>query len=286
MRRAPSTSVKRRVITDRNPIKRRRMAAPKGEDLVTLTATARRGRTNYERSSHPREQTAGRHDARRASSLPTASRGNSARAASKIILHFHAISLTEKRESTFGAPKRLAGQPAHWHHQSIRAFALERGHRGATGTALPAGGGPRILAVPSDVLSPRMARVIEGLASDWRHLDERIEGLSGEVEEFAKRDAGCERLMSIPGIGPIISSAMVAAIGTGDRFSKGRNFAAWAGARPQANLDGRPHHPGQNIEARQSLPARSVRASSVGRACEGEVEQMGRPRAQALDRDR
>src|SRR6478735_2337299 len=99
MRRAPSTSVKRRVITDRSPIKRRRMAAPKGEDLVTLTATARRGRTNYERSSHPREQTAGRHDARRASSLPTASRGNSARAASKIILHFHAISLTEKRES-------------------------------------------------------------------------------------------------------------------------------------------------------------------------------------------
>ena len=40
-------------------------------------------------------------------------------------------------------------------------------------------------------------------------------------KELAKRDAGCERLMSIPGIGPIISSAMVAAIGTGDSFSKG-----------------------------------------------------------------
>ena len=70
----------------------------------------------------------------------------------------------EKRESTFGAPKRLAGQPAHWHHQSIRAFALERGHRGATGTALPAGGGPRILAVPSDVmLGVRRAGVTEAL---------------------------------------------------------------------------------------------------------------------------
>jgi transposase len=65
-----------------------------------------------------------------------------------------------------------------------------------------------------------MVRVIEGLASDWHRLDERIEGLSGEIEEFAKRDAGCERLMSVPGIGPIISSAMVAAIGTGDSFSK------------------------------------------------------------------
>jgi hypothetical protein len=33
--------------------------------------------------------------------------------------------------------------------------------------------------------------------------------------------------MSVPGIGPIISSAMVAAIGTGDSFSKGRDFATW-----------------------------------------------------------
>ena len=40
-------------------------------------------------------------------------------------------------------------------------------------------------------------------------------------------------LMSIPGIGPIISSAMVAAIGTGDSFSKGRDFAAWLGLVPR-----------------------------------------------------
>ena len=33
--------------------------------------------------------------------------------------------------------------------------------------------------------------------------------------------------MTVPGIGPIISSAMVAAIGTGDVFSKGRDFGAW-----------------------------------------------------------
>ena len=45
--------------------------------------------------------------------------------------------------------------------------------------------------------------------------------------------AGCVRLMSVPGIGPIISSAMVAAIGTGDGFSKGRDFAAWLGLVPK-----------------------------------------------------
>ena len=44
---------------------------------------------------------------------------------------------------------------------------------------------------------------------------------------------GCERLMTVPGIGPIISSAMVAAIGAGDMFSKGRDFAAWLGLVPR-----------------------------------------------------
>ena len=77
-----------------------------------------------------------------------------------------------------------------------------------------------------------MVRVIEGLAADWRRLDERIEDLSGEIAALAERDAGCERLMSIPGIGRIISSAIVAAIGTGDGFSKGRDFAAWLGLVP------------------------------------------------------
>jgi transposase len=39
--------------------------------------------------------------------------------------------------------------------------------------------------------------------------------------------------MSVPGIGPVISSAMVAAIGAGDAFSKGRDFAAWLGLVPR-----------------------------------------------------
>ena len=45
------------------------------------------------------------------------------------------------------------------------------------------------LGMREDVLSPRMVRVIEGLASDWHRLDERIEVLSSEIEELAKRDA-------------------------------------------------------------------------------------------------
>jgi len=76
-------------------------------------------------------------------------------------------------------------------------------------------------------------RIIEGLAEDWRRLDQRIEGLSSEIETIARQDKACERLMTVPGIGPIISSAMVAAIGTGDMFSKGRDFGAWLGLVPK-----------------------------------------------------
>ena len=93
-----------------------------------------------------------------------------------------------------------------------------------------------------------MLRVIEDLAGDWRRLDERIEGLSSEIEALARQDKGCERLMTVPGIGPIISSAMVAAIGTGDAFSKGRDFGAWLGAGTETNLDRRPNNPRQHIE--------------------------------------
>jgi transposase len=78
-----------------------------------------------------------------------------------------------------------------------------------------------------------MLHLIEDLATDWRRLDERIEGLSDEIGALARDDKGCERLMTVPGIGPIISSAIVAVIGTGDVFSKGRDFGAWLGLVPK-----------------------------------------------------
>src|SRR5215813_4949177 len=115
----------------------------------------------------------------------------------------------------------------------IRAFLLERAVAVRQGLRFLRAELPRILATPCDALSPRMLRVIEDLAGDWRRLDERIEDLSSEIEVLARRDVGCERLMGVPGIGPIISSAMVAAIGSGDAFTKGRDFAAWLGLVPK-----------------------------------------------------
>jgi transposase len=115
----------------------------------------------------------------------------------------------------------------------IRAFLLERGVAVRQGQRFLRIALPEILATRVDVLSLRMTRVIEDLTGDWRRLDERIESLSDEIEAVARQDAGCERLMSVPGIGPIVSSAMVAAVGSGDAFSKGRDFAAWLGLVPK-----------------------------------------------------
>jgi transposase len=115
----------------------------------------------------------------------------------------------------------------------IRAFLLERGVAVRQGLRFLRLELPDILAKRSDVLSPHMVRIIEDLAGDWHRLDERIEGVTSDIGALAAQDPACERLMTVPGIGPIISSAMVAAIGNGDAFSKGRDFGAWLGLVPR-----------------------------------------------------
>jgi transposase len=64
-------------------------------------------------------------------------------------------------------------------------------------------------------------------------LDERIEAVTGEIEELSRVEATFQRLMSVPGIGPLISTGLVAAIGTGEAFERGRDFGAWLGLVPR-----------------------------------------------------
>jgi transposase len=115
----------------------------------------------------------------------------------------------------------------------IRGFLLERGIVVRQGLRFLRQQLPDILAKRTDVLSPRMARIVADLASDWRRLDERIETVTDEIGTLAKSDDSCRRVMTVPGIGPIISSAMVAAIGNGAAFARGRDFSAWLGLVPK-----------------------------------------------------
>jgi transposase len=115
----------------------------------------------------------------------------------------------------------------------IRGFLLEHGIPVRQGLRFLRQQLPDILARRIDVLSSRIIRIIEDLSGDWRRLDERIEHVTEEIEELAHGTESCRQLMTIPGIGPIIASAMVAAIGNGVAFAKGRDFAAWLGLVPK-----------------------------------------------------
>ena len=127
---------------------------------------------------------------------------------------------------------RLVGQRTAVINQ-IRGFLLERGIAIRQGLRFLRQQLPEILAKRIDVLSPRMIRIIEDLSGDWRHLDERIEHVTEEIEVLALGSESCRQLMTVPGIGPLIASAMVAAIANGAAFAKGRDFAAWLGLVPK-----------------------------------------------------
>ena len=123
----------------------------------------------------------------------------------------------------------------------IRAFLIEQGITVRAGAHALRNSLFAILENRKAEISRCMNELIVGLYGDWQRLDERIEIISGEIEAIGKREENCRRLMSVPGIGPIISTAVVAAIGTGDAFGRGRDFGAWLGLVPrQYSTGGKP----------------------------------------------
>lgn len=115
----------------------------------------------------------------------------------------------------------------------IRAFLIEQGIAVRTGSRALRTSLFEILKNRKDEMSPRMSDLIIGLHEDWLRLDERIETTTREIEEISEHEENCTRLMSVPGVGPLISTAVVAAIGTGEAFNRGRDFGAWLGLVPR-----------------------------------------------------
>jgi transposase len=75
----------------------------------------------------------------------------------------------------------------------LRGFLLEHGIAVRQGHRFLRQQLPRIVATRTDVLSPRMFRILGDLVEDWAHLDERIEKVTDEIEGLAPTDVSCGR---------------------------------------------------------------------------------------------
>lgn len=82
-------------------------------------------------------------------------------------------------------------------------------------------------------LSDRFRRLLARLAEDLRYLDARIKEYDEEIALLAKELPAAKRLMTLKGVGPIIATALSAALGAGDSFTKGRDFAVTLGLTPK-----------------------------------------------------
>jgi transposase len=120
----------------------------------------------------------------------------------------------------------------------LRAFLLERGMTFAKTPAKLKMAMPEILENADANLTPRMRNLAGLLWSEWKELEQQIVAMNAEVEQIASSDPACQRLRQIPGIGPLIATAIVAAIGNGASFHKGREFAAWLGLVPRQHSTG------------------------------------------------
>lgn len=86
---------------------------------------------------------------------------------------------------------------------------------------------------------PRAAQeALAVLATQWRETNTKIGALDRQLLACHRSNADSLRVATIPGIGPLTASALVAAIGDPARFRTGRHFAAWLGLVPRQNSSG------------------------------------------------
>ena len=110
-----------------------------------------------------------------------------------------------------------------------------RGLIGEYGLVAPIGLGALRRALPDwledagNGLSDRFRGLLAGLADDLRLLDARIAELDDEIASIAASDPAVQRLLELRGVAPITATALVAALGSGDTFRRGRDFAVSLG---------------------------------------------------------
>ena len=133
-------------------------------------------------------------------------------------------SLHRVRESWVGRRTSVINQ--------IRGLLLERGITIRKGRHHAEAALPQILEDADTNLSGRLRMLLAHLQRELRQLQSQIDAIDVGIVQTASEHEACQRLMAIPGIGPVTATAIVSAIGNGTEFKRGRGFSAWLGLVP------------------------------------------------------
>ena len=153
---------------------------------------------------------------------------------------------------------RLVGERTALINQ-LRAILLERGMVAPQGKRKL----EQFLAVLMDEqggagLSSRMIVLVADARTQWAELDRRIAAFDGEFVRWVKENEEARRLMTIPGVGAIVASALVAAVGQAESFERGRDLAGVARPGSPSVHDRRQAEAARDQQARQQIPAQAA----------------------------
>lgn len=97
---------------------------------------------------------------------------------------------------------------------------------------------PVILDNADNGLSADFRLILMGLREDLVYLDDRVSELDRSIQKLANQNAAARRLQTLRGVGPITATALVAALGDGHQFERGRDASAWVGLVPGQHSSG------------------------------------------------
>jgi transposase len=120
----------------------------------------------------------------------------------------------------------------------MRGLLLERGITLRKGRCHLDAALPGILEDATTKLSGAVRLLLAQLKLELDQLGLRLEEADALIQKTAQASEDCRRLDAIPGIGPLTATALIAAIGNGGAFRKGREFAAWVGLVPREHSTG------------------------------------------------
>ena len=96
-----------------------------------------------------------------------------------------------------------------------------------------------VVANPSDKRVPAIARAcLAALGAQLRRLKEQILEFDRVIMAWHRSNDASRRLDAIPGVGPMLATALVASVADPKVFRSGRNFSAWIGLVPKQHSSG------------------------------------------------